>query len=571
MSKDRYNVTDIPPMQDVHFDMKSVMIPMRDGASLHCILYFPPELKGTAPVLLVDSPYSHMAFFGLPAENVLKNNCIYVILSCRGTAWSTGGTFHPSDTEIDAQDLEDFFLWLEKQSFFNGRCAMFGASYPGYTQWCAQKTAHNCLKATAPKVAPLYSCNGVARPNGGIYIGSVHWITTMYFRRNYGYTGVPDFNAMKFLHHLPFCEIDQFVYDKTLPIFQDYIGKAKDIPKALGSYREPFSTFKAPAFIAGGWFDPFKQEVLESFHLMKERAATKEARDFTRITMGPWGHGGLENPDLFGAENNHDELNKRQWRFLFGLLADPTKDPLPEETKKVNFFMLGTNRWIRTETWPPAGGEEYKLYLHSNGNANTRHGDGLLDTLPPQSAEMPDHYVSDPNDPVSATDGAHDPKACYDRLFMEERADMLVYTTEKCTSPLPMAGKFKLKFYASASTVDTDYFATLTLVTPEGKSLFLTQGMIRARYRNTLEKEEFLTPGEICKYEIDMGDMAVTVPEGYALRLELHGQEFPVYDRNANSGKEPLTDTELFRSVHTLYHDKDHVAELILPVNRTLD
>ena len=154
---------------------------------------------------------------------------------------------------------------------------------------------------------------------------------------------------------------------------------------------------------------------------------------------------------------------------------------------------------------------------------------------------------------------------------MEERADMLVYTTEKCTSPLPMAGKFKLKFYASASTVDTDYFATLTLVTPEGKSLFLTQGMIRARYRNTLEKEEFLTPGEICKYEIDMGDMAVTVPEGYALRLEIHGQEFPVYDRNANSGKEPLTDTELFRSVHTLYHDKDHVAELILPVNRTLD
>ncbi|MBO5723798.1 MAG: CocE/NonD family hydrolase, partial [Lentisphaeria bacterium] len=562
-----YDVTDIPQMKNVCFDMKSIKIPMRDGVELHCVLYFPQDFKGTAPILLLNTPYTCMTIFNLPDENVLQSGCIYALLATRGTAWSGGGIFHPSDTEIDTQDMEDFFLWLEKQSFFNGRCAMFGASYPGYTQWCAQRTAHDCLKATAPRVAPLYSCNSPVRPNGGIYIGLTHWITTMYFRRNYGYTGTPDFNGMKFLSHLPFNEIDQFVYGKSTAIFQDYIGKVKDMPGTFANYKKHFTSFKAPAFIAGGWFDPFKQEVLESFQLMKDSAATEEARKFTRITMGPWGHGGLENPEIFGAENNHDELNKRQQRFLLGLLQDPQKDPLPEEKGCVRFFMIGENRWYDSETWPPAGQKEYKLYLHSSGNANSCCGDGKLNNELPAASEIPDHYISDPECPVSPTEGRHNPQACYDRLFMEKSNNMLIYTTEKFSSPLSMAGNFKLRFHASATTVDTDFFATLTMVTPEGKSLFLTQGMIRARHRNTLEKEEFLTPGEIYQYQIDMGDLAVTILPGYALWLELHGQEFPLYERNAISGKAPLTDTELFRSVHTIYHDKEHVAELLLPVN----
>ena len=122
----------------------------------------------------------------------------------------------------------------------------------------------------------------------------------------------------------------------------------------------------------------------------------------------------------------------------------------------------------------------------------------------------------------------------------------------------------------SDTLTDTDFFATLTDVLPDGRSMLLTIGGVRARYRNGLEKEEFITPGKIYTYEIDLGHIAVKFPAGHAMRLEIHGQEFPLYERNANNGHVPFTAEKLETCACTIYHDAEHPAELILPFNAEL-
>jgi putative CocE/NonD family hydrolase len=259
-------------------------------------------------------------------------------------------------------------------------------------------------------------------------------------------------------------------------------------------------------------------------------------------------------------------LLPREEKFLFGLLNDPAADPLSGEMQ-VKYFLLGENQWYESTDWPPPGVGMQTMYLHSGGNANCSCGDGIIDDMPP-TAELPDNFISNPNDPVTTLrDGSNNsPVGCYDRSYMETRPDMLVYTSEKFTTPLKITGNVRLRFFASVTAPDADFFATLTDVTPEGKSMLLTTGMVRARFAKSLEVPELLTPGEIYQFEIDLGDTAVKFLPGHALRLELCGQEFPAFDRNAHTGNTPMHDTVLRTANVTVYHDAEHPAELILPV-----
>ncbi|MBR2344366.1 MAG: CocE/NonD family hydrolase [Lentisphaeria bacterium] len=569
MAKDRYNVTDIPAPFDISCDMKVIMLPMRDGVKLHTTLYFPTDMPEKLPAMIFRTPYSRTTWLDLPNPLALKHKCVYVIQACRGTGWSEGGVFNPADKEAEKNDAEDLFDFLESQSWFNGKCAMFGASYPGWTQWSAMRAAHPALVGTSPRVAPLYSCCGAAKPDGSMSLSfAINWPLSMYHRRTYGYEGVPSFDDMKTPEQLPVIDADKFVYDQELPIFRNFMNVVNNPGEFLADYQQYCSRMIAPAFISGGWFDGFKSETIESFQLMKRTAATASARNFTRLTVGPWGHGGLLNPELFGAENDYRELLKREEQFLYGLLDDPASDPLPSNDPAVRFFMLCENRWYDTCDWPPPGNTQKIMFLHSGGNANSLHGDGRISGTAPQD-ELPDSYISDPLHPVSSTGGKHSVLACYDRSFMEEKNDMLVYTGEKFTEPMTVTGMVKLRFYASATTPDTDFFATLTDLTPDGKSMLLTSGMIRARYRNSLDKEELLVPGEIYQFEIDLGDIAVKFMPGHAMRLEIHGQEFPNRNRNLQTGAPVLTDTNPRTAVCRIYHDAEHPAELHLPVNNT--
>ena len=132
--------------------------------------------------------------------------------------------------------------------------------------------------------------------------------------------------------------------------------------------------------------------------------------------------------------------------------------------------------------------------------------------------------------------------------------------------PLAVTGPVRLRFHAAVSAPDTDFVVHLLDVTPDGRSLWLTDGVLRARYRNGTEKAELLVPNEITEFEVVLNDIAAAFLPGHALRIELCGQNFPAYGRNPNTGNEYTTDPELRCAAVTVYHDAEHPAELLLPV-----
>ena len=249
---------------------------------------------------------------------------------------------------------------------------------------------------------------------------------------------------------------------------------------------------------------------------------------------------------------------------MYGLLRHPDRDPLPGKSA-VHYFMIGENRWRDSECWPPAGTQEQRWYLHSGGNANTASGDGSITESAP-GVETPDCFVSDPAHPVLSNRGAHDSLGCYDRREEETRSDVLVYTMPVRKKTLAVTGPVRLRFHAAVSAPDTDFVVHLLDVTPDGRSLWLTGGVLRARYRNGTEKPELLVPNEITEFEVVLNDIAAAFLPGHALRIELCGQDFPTCGRNPNTGNEYTTDPELRCAAVTVYHDAEHPAELLLPV-----
>ena len=563
-TKDIYDVTERTAPADVRCTVENLMLPTRDGIRLYTAVYFPPDFRGKAPVLLVRTPYMQATSILPPDAHALKKGYVYVLQACRGTGWSEG-VFDPAERDRERDDTEDLILWLRKQEWFNGRCVMTGSSYLGWAQWCAARTKCPELVAIAPRVAPLNSCTGAPCPGGGTRFSfTLSWMLSMHHRTTYGYDNVPDYEGNGLFRQLPVMEADRHAGYPELSPFRKFMKKALLPGKHLKRHIADFDVMRAPAYIVGGWFDDFKSETVESFIRMRQQAATAPAREFTRLTIGPWGHGGLLNPDLFGRHCNYRETDKRMYRHLDGLLRNPEKDPLPGEPA-VRYFALGINEWKTADAWPPRGTREVRYYLHSGGNANSLRGDGTLSRRKPD-AEKPDVYISDPNDPVLSNNGKHTALGCYDRTPMQERTDVLVYTSSVFRQSLAVAGEVRLTFSAAVSTPDTDFVAVLTDVLPDGRALILSKGMIRARFRRSMEREELLVPGRTYRFEISLSHIAVTFMPGHAMRLEIAGQHFPALDRNANTGGPLFRDVELKTSVHTVFHSADAPAELILPV-----
>jgi putative CocE/NonD family hydrolase len=153
-----------------------------------------------------------------------------------------------------------------------------------------------------------------------------------------------------------------------------------------------------------------------------------------------------------------------------------------------------------------------------------------------------------------------------DYSAVEERPDVLVYTTAPLESDLEVTGPVRLRLHASSSAVDTDFTAKLLDVHPGGFSQRLCDGMVRARFRNDYpHAEELLVPGAVEQYEIDMWSTSHVFPAGHQIRLEVSSSAFPKYDRNLNTGGSLATGTQMTIATNSVWHTKDHPSHLILP------
>ena len=230
---------------------------------------------------------------------------------------------------------------------------------------------------------------------------------------------------------------------------------------------------------------------------------------------------------------------------------------------------MGENRWRSEQEWTLSRAQETKYYFHSSGRANTRFGDGSLNTTPPAD-EPTDSFVYDPEDPVPtyggnvsmypSTGGPRDQRA------IQRRDDVLVYTGGTLTKDIEVTGRILTQLYAASSATDTDFTAKLVDVHPNGYAQLLAEGIIRARYRNSFKKQELLTPEEVYEYTVDLWSVSHVFQKGHKIQVEISSSNFPKYDRNPNTGHKYGEDAELQKACQAMYHNSQYPSHIIFPV-----
>ena len=227
---------------------------------------------------------------------------------------------------------------------------------------------------------------------------------------------------------------------------------------------------------------------------------------------------------------------------------------------------MGSGAWKASNRWPPDDAETRLLYLGGKGRAGRPDGDGILETDGPGD-EPPDAYTYDPSDPVPTLWTRELFTAPSDRRALEYRRDILYYRTAPLDQALEVVGYPEVVLYAASSALDTDFFARLVDEHPDGPALEVCYGMVRARHRHSLDREELLVPGEVTEFRIELGPTACRFLEGHRIRLEITSSDFPNHDRNHNTGRNDLADPELVPARQTVFHSPEHPSRLVLPVD----
>jgi putative CocE/NonD family hydrolase len=321
------------------------------------------------------------------------------------------------------------------------------------------------------------------------------------------------------------------------------------------STREHLNRIKVPVFTVGGWYDNYVQSDLEAFATLQQRSG------LNRIVIGPWSHNMWTPFETvhFGAGSAIDVRDLQiEWfdQWLMG------KDSPLLSRPPVKIFVMGANRWREEQEWPPRQSVEKFFYLDGGG--------GLSENAPKSKTQ--DRYVFDPADPVPTRGGA---VCCNPRVFpwgpmdqrpIESRKDVLVYTTRPLRQSVEAIGPVQAVLYVATSARDTDFTAKLVDVGPDGYARNLTDGILRLRYRRSLEKAELATPGEVYRVTIDAGVTGNVFLKGHRIRVEISSSNFPRFDRNPNTGGKVADAVRLEKASQTVYHDVVHPSAIVLRV-----
>ncbi|GAC1436530.1 MAG: CocE/NonD family hydrolase [Ktedonobacteraceae bacterium] len=577
----------------VDFDVPAKM---RDGVTLRANIYR-PQGDGQWPVLLTRLPYGKDlpgATAVLDPAQVARRGYVVVIQDTRGRSASEG-EWDPMRNE--ALDGVDTIAWVAKLPYSNGSVGMYGASYYGFTQWASAVLQPAALKAMVPFITWNDPLNGVLFRGGALELGTAGgWQLTMgideLFRR---FRGDPDprhlgyalYNLVKDIDALGTQGYWSLPLKEFTPIKRNNVGKAffESVEYFMDrEHAEPLTILgkheqvTAPSLNVGGWYDIFLQDTIGNYKIMREHGSTSAARQ-SKLLIGPWTHGGVTNPigELnfgFGASAALIDLKidfgSLQVRWFDHFLKGIDTGMLDEAPIKL--FVMGANIWRDEQEWPLARAVNTRYYLHSNGHANTLHGDGVLSTETPTSGTS-DAYTYDPTNPVLTRGGAllmspEFPSGPYDQRKTESREDVLVYSTPELAQDVEVTGPITVHLWATSSAPDTDFVARLVDVYPNGYAQNLTDGIIRARYRNFAhgEKPSLLEPGKPYEYEINLWATSNVFKQGHRIRLDVTSSNFPRWDRNSNTGHDIGTDSELVVAQQTLLHDAEHASYVVLPL-----
>jgi putative CocE/NonD family hydrolase len=380
------------------------------------------------------------------------------------------------------------------------------------------------------------------------------------------------------LRQLPLLTLDEKLGCGVVPAYRDYVTHETRDPfwQAL-SWRETLGQTTAPTLLTAGWYDYYAGENFLNYQALCQSPDPKLASRH-RVLVGPWTHGISGTTQLgeldFGPASLEEGDSTTRW--LECLLRGG--DAAQFQEAPIRLFVMGENQWRDEWEWPLRRTRFTPFYLHSAGAANTSRGDGVLCRAPQESAQ-PDHYVYDPDNPTPTLGGNHSVgpynpglyelalPGPYDQRATEARDDVLVYTGEALEQDMEITGPVTLKLYAASSAPDTDFVARLCDLYPDGRSINITEGVIRARFHERAwQRPQLIEPGRLYEYTVELHPTSMVFKRGHRLRLQVTSSNFPLWDRNLNTGAPLATGAEFQKAAQTIYHDAAHPSHLILPV-----
>lgn len=560
---------------------RDVPAQMRDGVVLRADTYQPTE-GGPFPVLLMRLPYNKTEAaanigYAHPAWYASRGYKV-VIQDVRGR-FASEGDFYPFLTETE--DGYDTIEWAAKLPGSNGRVGMYGFSYAGATQLLPARLGPPSLTTICPGFTPSQYYEGHLFNQGAFSLGhAASWSTLLAqdtARRkgdNRALSALQDAykNAHVWFSTLPLKAHPPLFDTNYSPYYFDWIDHPKnDEYWSRWSIENDYNNIQVPALHIGGWYDAFISGVVKNYRGLSCGAGTEFACQSQKLLVGPWYH--MPWHPLSGQRGDNlgaNVVDDWQIRWFDSFLKDQDTGVL---NTPVTVFVMG-DTWRDFDGWPPSNCQPVNYFLHSEGRANTAFGDGALTTEPPQKEEIADIYTYSPLVP-NLSSGGHSccrenisPMGPADQSLYETSRSVLVYTGPYQKNEIELVGEVEITLYAASSAVDTDFAARLCIVDQKGKSTNIQEGIIRARFRNSLTNPTLITPGKVYAYHIFLGPVCVQIPVGSRIRLDIASSDFPQWDRNLNTGGELGTEEGNVAVIATqaIYHTAEYPSRITLPL-----
>ncbi len=556
-------------------------ITMPDGVRLAGTLYLPRFAKRPLPAVYISLPYDRRHYGEALGAALLFARHGYAVLvqDVRGKYASEGDGFLPwrHATGDGAATLD----WIARQPWSNGKVGTFGCSALGELQYSLARARHPAHAAMIPIGAGGAIGSAAGRYEYfGMYEGGIFQLASGFgwFARN----------GAKDPGNPPPVDLDPPTQLRGLPV-EDLVRRVRPGPNSYDDYvstplTDPLwkeldfvtdaDRIATPALVINTWGDQGVDGTLVLSEFVRRTAAVgTPARQHVMIAPGNHcEHQQTAESGRFGeltvrnAYQPYTELYLRWFdRWLRG------RGEGLSSLAAYTFFVIGEDRWLTSETWPPQQVELQRWHL-GGGHANSRAGDGTLSLQPP-AEERIDEYVYDPEDPVPSRGG---PVCCtgdpatrsgpVDQTDVETRDDVLVYTSPLLTRPLRIAGRLAAHLTVSSSVPDTDFVARLVHVWPDGRATNIQEGALRARYRDGIERPSLMQAGERYALEVDMRSIAYLVPSGHRIRLDVTSSSFPRLERNLNTGGRNYDEDKPVAARNRLHHGGAALSYLSLPV-----
>jgi predicted acyl esterase len=514
--------TALPPATYPTTFSEQRFVRMDDGIELGATITYPSEdgagpAPGRFPVVLNMTPYGRESVCGCEsASDYATRGFALAVVDVRGTGGSQGNLDENYFSPREARDGYDTVEFLGTQPWSNGKVGMSGGSYLGIMQLLTAEQDPPHLAAIVPDEALADIYNDAAYPGG---------ILSLSFDAQYlavqGGPGLLTPNTEPTM--IPGTLTAKFEQATGRSVAFDYLENPFD--DAFYQERSPItraSKIHVPVFVLDGWRDAFEAGDIRMYRALERRKGVE-----TLLNIGPCTHKGCGFPfDPTEEPPGVDNVEAQELQFFQQHLMGMEVPALP----RVRLYVQQAAGYLETTAWPPSESRTRRYFIGPQGISSRR----------PTEANA--SYVTDPAAGLSMSFDQQGTVAISPYIPLDQRLEEeqgLTWRTPTLSAPLTLAGPIALHLVAASTASDTDWFAKISDVAPDGSQAIVSEGQLRASLRalartstpreplESLASPEPITPGSFYDYEIALAPTGYRLAAGHQLQLRLTSYNMP--------------------------------------------